>query len=151
MSLELKILIGVGVWLIILSAFLIWIFQKFRVLTKDVKKGNLVRILERVLKSEAKNSKEVKALSRQLGDLTEEVEFHIQKVGLVRFNPFEEMGGDHSFTLAVLDGKDTGFILTGLHTRERTRIYIKSVSKGKSRYELSKEEQKALEKAKKGK
>lgn len=151
MSLELKILIGVGVWLIILSAFLIWIFQKFRALTKDVKKGNLVRILERVLKSEAKNSKEVKALSRQLGDLTEEVEFHIQKVGLVRFNPFEEMGGDHSFTLAVLDGKDTGFILTGLHTRERTRIYIKSVSKGKSRYELSKEEQKALEKAKKGK
>ena len=63
---------------------------------------------------------------------------------MVRFNPFSEMGGDHSFSVALLDGHDTGIIITGLHTRERTRVYIKPVNKGKSEYDLSKEELKAL-------
>jgi hypothetical protein len=68
-------------------------------------------------------------------------------VGLIRFNPFNEIGGDHSFSLAILDGGDNGIIITGLHTRDRTRIYAKQVNKGKSDLELSTEEQKALLKA----
>lgn len=74
---------------------------------------------------------------------------HIQKIGLVRFNPFNEIGGDHSFSLAILDGADNGIIVTGLHTRDRSRIYAKPVTKGKSQLELSDEEKKALLKAQK--
>ena len=71
----------------------------------------------------------------------------MQKYGFVRFNPFGDMGGDHSFCLALLNGKHTGFVLTGLHTRERTRVYVKHIKRGKSEYDLSKEERKALEQA----
>jgi len=68
-------------------------------------------------------------------------------VSLVRFNPFSEMGGDHSFSLALLDAHLTGFIVTGLHTRERTRVYIKKIDGGKCKQDLSKEEREALKKA----
>lgn len=138
-----------GIWLFVLSVVVFTIFNKFRKLTREVKKGNLIRVLDKVIKAEAKNTKDIKKLTRNLNSLEEEVTLHVQKVGLIRFNPFDELGGDHSFSLALLDGVDTGVILTGLHTRERTRIYIKYIKKGKSEYELSKEEQKALLKAKK--
>ncbi len=149
MFIEKVALIVFGIWLFVLSVIVFSIFNKFRKLTREVKKGNLISVLDKVIKAEAKNTKDLKKLTRNLNSLEEEVTLHVQKVGLIRFNPFDELGGDHSFSLALLDGVDTGIILTGLHTRERTRIYIKYIKKGKSEYELSKEEQKALLKAKK--
>lgn len=149
MFIEKVALIVFGFWLFVLSVIVFSIFNKFRKLTREVKKGNLIRVLDKVIKAEAKNTKDLKKLTRNLNSLEEEVTLHVQKVGLIRFNPFDELGGDHSFSLALLDGVDTGIILTGLHTRERTRIYIKYIKKGKSEYELSNEEQEALLKAKK--
>lgn len=137
----------VGIWLIILSLSLYWIFRQFQKLTKG-KKGNLIKILGDVLKAETRNKKEIERLTNELKKLEDESSFHIQKVGLVRFNPFKDLGGDHSFSIALLDGDDSGVVLTGLHTRERTRIYVKAVKKGKSEYELSEEEKKAVTKAK---
>ena len=76
--------------------------------------------------------------------------FNIQKVGLVRFNPFSETGGNQSFSLALLDGEDSGFVITSLHSREITRTYAKEVSKSKQEgYELSVEEKRAVKSAKK--
>jgi len=72
---------------------------------------------------------------------------HFQKLGLIRFNPFNETGGNNSFSLVLLDGKNNGWVMTGLHTRERTRLYVKPIKNLKSEYELSDEEKKALEKA----
>lgn len=134
-------------WLFALSVVVFWIANKFRQLTKKVKKGNLVNVLEKVLDTEKKNVQNISVLKKELGNHKLDAEFHIQKMSLVRFNPFEEMGGDHSFSVALLDGNDTGIIITGLHTRERTRVYIKDVKKGKTRYELSKEEKRVLAKA----
>lgn len=151
MTVDLIVLIIVVVWLSGLSFGVFWILNKFRVLTREVKKGNLIKVLDRVLEAGANNAKEIKLLEKELNDLGEGVKLHVQKVGLLRFNPFDELGGEHSFSLALLDGKDTGFVLTGLHTRERTRVYIKSIKRGKSEYDLSKEEKKALERAKKAK
>lgn len=149
MTVNLIVLIIVAIWLSGLSFGVFWVLNKFRVLTHGVEEGNLIKVLDRVLKAEASNAKEIKLLEKELNNLGEEVTLHVQKVGLVRFNPFDELGGEHSFSLALLDGKDTGFVLTGLHTRERTRIYIKSIKRGKSEYDLGNEEKKALERAKK--
>ena len=80
----------------------------------------------------------------RLEQLKDESKLHIQKVGLVKFNPFNETGGDHSFSLALLDGNKNGIIITSLHTRERTRFYLKEVKSGKSLIELSEDEAKAL-------
>ncbi len=74
----------------------------------------------------------------------------IQKTGIVRFNPFRDTGGDQSFVLALLDNRDNGFLMTSIHGREGTRIYVKSIIYGASRHQLSTEETKALKNAKLG-
>lgn len=131
-------------WIFVLTGFVSWIFLFLRGLTREVKKNNLVEVLKTILYREKLNTESIKKIEKELSNLDEKGQLHIQKVGLVRFNPFSEMGGDHSFSLAILDGKDSGFILTGLHTRERTRVYTKEIKRGKSAIELASEERKAL-------
>jgi hypothetical protein len=70
-----------------------------------------------------------------------------QKISIVRFNPFGDTGGDQSFSLAVLDAHDSGYVLTSIHGRQGTRVYVKPVDFGKSKYTLSAEEQQALDQA----
>lgn len=71
----------------------------------------------------------------------------VQHVGLVRFNPFEDTGGNQSFALALLDANGDGFVVSSLHSRAVTRVYAKTVTKGKSEAALSDEEAEALKKA----
>jgi hypothetical protein len=70
-----------------------------------------------------------------------------QKISIVRFNPFGDTGGDQSFSLAVLDAHDSGYVLSSIHGRQGTRVYVKPVDFGKSKYTLSAEEQQALDQA----
>jgi len=67
------------------------------------------------------------------------------KINLIRFNPFDELGGDQSFILCLLDNTNSGVIITSLHNRDSTRVYAKAIKNGKSEnLALSKEETKAL-------
>jgi hypothetical protein len=68
----------------------------------------------------------------------------IQKTAVVRFNPFRNTGGDQSFVLALLDNNDSGFLVTSIHSRDGTRVYIKAITYGNSEHNLSKEEVQAL-------
>lgn len=72
----------------------------------------------------------------------------IQKVGLIRYNPFDEMGGNLCFALALLDGNDNGVVLNGIHSRTGSFTYAKPIEMGVSTYMLSDEEIKAVEMAK---
>lgn len=69
----------------------------------------------------------------------------IQKISFVRFNPFQDTGGDNSFILVLLDRTNTGIILSSLYTREGIRLYAKSIEAGKYKHVLSAEEKKVLE------
>ena len=71
----------------------------------------------------------------------------VQRVGLVRFNPFEDTGGNQSFALALLDANGDGLIVSSLHARTLTRVYGKAVAGGKSEAALSDEESEALRQA----
>lgn len=71
----------------------------------------------------------------------------IQRVGLVRFNPFEDTGGNQSFALALLDAAGTGVVVSSLHSRTGTRVYAKSITDGRSDGALSEEESAALRQA----
>jgi len=71
----------------------------------------------------------------------------IQKVGVIRFNPFRDTGGDQSFCIAFLDARNNGFTLSSLFTREGTRIYTKPITDGTSNYPLTEEEKKAIRQA----
>jgi len=102
--------------------------------------------------SQFKDLKEdLEKLSQELEKLKRESEFSIQKTGIVRFNPFSEIGGNQSFSIALLDGKNNGLVITSLYTREGNRIYAKPIVEGNSQYLLSKEEKEAIEKAIKSK
>ena len=69
----------------------------------------------------------------------------VQKVGFLRFNPFQDTGGDNSFIVVMLDHADNGFILSSLYMRDGTRLYAKAVERGAVRSPLSDEEQKVLD------
>lgn len=108
-----------------------------------------MKILEKILTTQNQNLREINLVRKEVEKLEDEGKFHVQKVGVVRFNPFKEIGGDHSFSLALLNAKDSGVVITCLHTRERTRVYMKAVKNGKGEHELSDEEKKALKEAQK--
>jgi hypothetical protein len=71
----------------------------------------------------------------------------LQRVGLVRFNPFEDTGGMQSFALALLDAEGNGWVLSSLHARTGTRVYAKAVHAGRSDGALSDEEAAAIKQA----
>lgn len=145
----LYILSILGIWLLVISILLYRILALFNKLTKGMEVTDLKKVLEKILERGDINTKDVKDLEKRIGYLEEDGKLHIQKVGLVRFNPFKELGGDHSFSLAILDAQETGIVITSLHTRDRTRVYMKDVKRGKSSFELSAEEKKALSNAQK--
>ena len=71
--------------------------------------------------------------------------YHIQHVGMVRYNPFQETGGDQSFSLALADGHGSGLVLSSLHARGSTRVYGKPLQDWESGYPLTDEEEQAIE------
>lgn len=93
-------------------------------------------------------------VDHRLTDLAEEYErlaaatsLASQKISIVRFNPFGDTGGDQSFSLAVLDAQDSGYVLTSIQGREGARMYVKPIDFGTSRHTLSSEEQQSLTQA----
>lgn len=69
----------------------------------------------------------------------------IEKMELVRFNPFDDVGGDQSFILVLLNKDNSGVLLTSLHHRSFTRIYAKTIKNGQGEnITLSKEEKSAI-------
>jgi len=72
----------------------------------------------------------------------------IQKVGIVKFNAFDDIGGELSFTLAVLDEQNNGIIITNIYSRSNNVTYGKTVKKGRATVVLSAEELQALDRAK---
>lgn len=76
----------------------------------------------------------------------------LHKTSVVRFNPFKEVGGNQSFSVVLLDGKNSGVVLSSLHTREGTRVYAKPVLAGSQNgFPLTEEEKSAIEQAISGK
>lgn len=113
-------------------------------LTHGANKG-LREILEEILKTNHENKKDIEMLRSVCARIEKEGEFHIQKVGLLRFNPFKDTGGDQSFILSLVDKNDTGVIISGLYSRSGLRWYAKKVINGKGvEHELSEDEKKAL-------
>jgi hypothetical protein len=134
-------------WLIGISVVMFLEFRIYKKLEKESGELSLKKTFEKIISQEDKNKSAIEEIIKEIHKLQEDGKLHVQRVGLVRFNPFRETGGDHSFSLALLDGRGTGVLVTGLHTRERTRLYMKAVKNGKCEFELSNEEKKALEKA----
>lgn len=95
----------------------------------------------------AQVAERLEALDSSLRQLAEAQKGCLQKVGMVRYNAFPDVGGELSFSLALLDGRDDGVVLSGLYGREESRIYAKPIRNGTSPINLSDEEKEALRRA----
>lgn len=114
-------------------------------------KGNLAETVEHYFTSVRNTENQLDAIQKNYKRLSSIAAASIQKTAIIRFNPFKTTGGDQSFVLALLDNHDNGLLLTSIHSREGTRVYIKPVQYGSSDHTLSKEEQSALTTAQSGK
>lgn len=142
------ILIGL-VWLSGLS-YLYWkLLSRYTLLTQGSEKKTLPSVLESMAEDISSSKKHIDTLLRRCDKMEENELLHIQKIGLVRFNPFKDTGGDQSFIIALVNAKDTGVVISGLYSRSGTRWYAKRVVQGKGLdHDLSDEEKKALSLAK---
>ncbi len=137
------------IWLIILTFVFIRFYLFYSKLLKGTKKETLPEVIDSIVNKASNTDKRVDDLHKKYIKLEEDALLHIQKIGLLRFNPFKDTGGDQSFIMALLDAHNTGVVISSLHTRSGTRWYAKRVVKGRGiEYDLSEDEQKVLKEAK---
>lgn len=118
---------------------------------QGITRGTDGRSLEAILDA---HLEKVFAVSRELDEVAARTAIlegaqrrAFQRVGLVRYNPFEETGGNQSFALALLDADGHGWVLSSLHARSGTRVYAKAIKAGRAEAGLSAEETDAIRQA----
>ena len=118
---------------------------------ESITQGSDEQSLEAVLGSSLERVqqviRDVDGVSARAAVLERDVKGSFSRAGLVRFNPFEDTGGNQSFALALLDGLGDGFVVSSLHARAGTRLYAKAVAAGTAESALSDEESEALRQA----
>lgn len=136
-----------GLWLAILTYLILKSVANYNRLTRGVSDQTLSQVLVEFLEQQKTSQNQMKRVLEEMAKLHKDSLHAIQKVGLVRFNPFADTGGDQSFCLALSDGNDNGIVITSLYSRSGVRWYVKSIRGGKGvEHELSKEEQAAVKK-----
>ena len=119
-------------------------------LTRGEEGASLERVLATHLERVASLGGDVDELRRRADILESDGRRAVRRVGLVRFNPFEDTGSDQSFAIALLDEVGDGVVITSLHTRGMTRIYAKAIVGGAPEAALSDEETAAVAAARDG-
>lgn len=136
------------IWLIILTVVFLKLRNHYYNLISTTKKERLDDILDSLIAGEKILKNETGELRKRLEGEVKKSTLHLQKVGLVRFNPFGTVGGEQSFVAAFVDQENSGIVLNFIYTKEGLRVYTKRVKKGVGvEYELSKEEEKAIQKS----
>ncbi len=128
--------------------YLQWQVWQMRKKIKLLFNGHKASDLEGVIFEQIKRLRQAEKGLKELNKFAQYIEKmalqSVQKVGVVRFNPFKEIGSDQSFSIAMLDSSNNGLTVSGLFTREGTRLYVKPIEGGESKYPLSAEEQQAI-------
>ena len=137
------------IWLLVLTVLFYRLQSHYNAITRGSHQRNLQTILDSILKELDVAKKDIANLTEKCDKIEKDGMLHIQKIGLLRFNPFKDTGGDQSFILALVDATNTGVVISGLYSRSGTRWYAKKVVAGKGiEHELSQDEKKALDMAK---
>lgn len=121
--------------------------RKYKKLMRGVNSGNLEELINSKL-DEIDNSKnDSKEALKKYELLKEEMKKCVNKVAIMRYKAFENVGSDLSFSIAILDDHNDGIMLTGIYSRNDSTTYAKPIDKGISRYDLSEEESHVLKEA----
>jgi hypothetical protein len=136
-----------GVWVAWLQRSEALLRRRLRRVLPEGESGGIDEILDRQLKRIDSLTERLEALNKLHHELEDLSQRTIQKVAVIRYNPFSDTGGDQSFAIALLDSLGNGVVISSLHSRTDTRVFAKAVQSGRSRYQLSDEEQDAIKKA----
>ena len=141
------ILVFVLLYMVRVSIKMTRFMKRYRIFMK----GRDAISLEKAFVARFQEMEKIEALTRTNTDESRRIR-DVQnrtanKIGIVKYDAFDEMGGKLSFVLVMLDGRDNGILLNVMHSRDDCYTYIKEIKRGSSYVELSAEEQIALEKA----
>ncbi len=150
----LYVILGMAVVMAVMLVFLIINsvkIKKMKLTYTSFMSGKDGKSLEEVILKRFKEVDELKkedvAKKVQLDDINESLRFAFSKMGMVKYDAFNEMGGKLSFALALLDNRNNGFLINAMHSREGCYTYVKEIINGESYINLGEEEKKALNKA----
>lgn len=148
-NLVMYIALGSGVLVIVLFVLFIQTRMRLNALTGGRNAQNLESIITENNKRIRDFENNQKQQEQSIKQLQNDFMKSIQNIGIVRFNPFKETGGNQSFAIALLDQHKTGVVISSLYSRERINVFAKPIEHGNSTFQLSKEEQQAIEDARK--
>lgn len=150
----LGVMAGMAILLIVVFILLILMMKKVKLLSrsyKDFMRGKDAESLEEVILERFTEIDDLKIANgenrKRIDDITQNLLLTYQKIGIVKYDAFHEMGGKLSFALALLDKSNNGFVMNSMHNRESCYTYIKEIIDGKSYITLSEEEKKAVDTA----
>lgn len=149
--------IGLAVLLIIVLILVIGLYNKLGKFKKSylalqtlVSGENLDTLLKENLQRMDRLGSELTDCKKRLDRLEIKSRGVTDQSALIRFNAFENMGSDLSFSLALVNQEGSGFVLSSMNSREESRVYAKPVQQKESSYPLTKEEREAINKALEG-
>ncbi len=142
-------LLGFAVIVIIWNLTLQYSLSKIKKYQKKLFQGKKAKDLETVILENQENiqanQKNIEKLKKATSRNNYLASKGIHKTGMVRFNPFRDIGGDQSFSLSLLDKDNNGIVISSLYSREGVRVYAKSIESGQSeKYPLTEEEKQAI-------
>ena len=150
----LYVILGMAVVMAVMLVFLIINsvkIKKMKLTYTSFMSGKDGKSIEVVILKRFKEVDELKkedaAKKVQLDDINESLRYAFSKMGMVKYDAFNEMGGKLSFALALLDNRNNGFLINAMHSREGCYTYVKEIINGESYINLGEEEKKALNKA----
>ena len=147
------VLIAVNIILIIIVIFTNIRFERFKNKNVEFMKKlgdgtNIEEMLKKYISSTDYVNQENALIKSNIKNIEKEMKTNLQKIGIVRYNAFDDVGSNLSFAVAILDDNDNGVVFNGIYARETSSVYAKPVINGTSEYPLSNEEKEAIKNAK---
>lgn len=146
--------IGLSILSLILLILVIVEMLQLRKLKKQYKKfmtgkdaGNLESQIIKLFEDNKYLLNLAETNKKDIRGINHEMEYSFNKMGIIRYDAFQHMGGMLSFSIAMLNKKNDGYILNSVHSAEGCYTYVKEIKKGTCEIELSNEEKEALAKA----
>jgi hypothetical protein len=140
-------LVGLVAWVVLLQIRLSRLSKQYAHLMRGVDSANLEEVLNQHIDEVRTALEAVSTLETRTRRMDRTLKHSMQWMGVVRFNPFRNTGGDQSFAWAIVDGYGNGIVLSSLHSRENTRVYAKPLHRWESPYSLTEEEKRAIARA----
>jgi Protein of unknown function (DUF4446) len=144
-----------GILVVVVFVLAVWVWRAERrtrevetrveEIFREASGENVVRLLAEYLGTVRSTASAVSQMKSEHDRIATIMPSVIRHVGLIRFSPFRDTGGDQSFALALLDGQGDGVVITALHSRNDSRLYAKPVERGNSSYSLTPEEREAMQ------